>query len=102
LIFSLQLNATPRQRCVSSIKLFNKEHNRRVKIRQCKYLNNIVEQDHRRIKRITRSMLVFKSFRSAQSTFAGIELVAMLNKGQMKKNRTGDLTPAKQFYALAA
>jgi putative transposase len=67
-----------------------------------KYLNNTAKQDHRRIKRITRSMLGFKSFRSAQSTLAGIELVAMLNKGQMKKNRTGDLTPAKQFYALAA
>ena len=86
----------------AGIKLFNEEHNRRVKIRQCKYLNNIVEQDHRRIKRITRSILGFKSFRSAQSTLAGIELVAMLKKGQMKKNRTGDLTPAEQFYALAA
>ena len=86
----------------AGIKQFNNENNRRVKIRQCKYLNNIVEQDHRRIKCITRLMLGFKSFRSAQSTLAGIELVAMLNKGQMKKNRTGDLTPAEQFYALAA
>jgi putative transposase len=86
----------------AGIKLFNDEHNRRVKIRQCKYLNNIVEQDHRRVKRITRLMLGFKSFRSAQSTLAGIELVAMLNKGQKKKNRTGDLTPTEQFYALAA
>ena len=86
----------------AGIKQFNNENNRRVKIRQCKYLNNIVEQDHHRIKCITRLMLGFKSFRSTQSTLAGIELVAMLNKGQMKKNRTGDLTPAEQFYALAA
>jgi len=56
-----------------------------MKVRQCKYLNNIVEQDHRRIKCITRLMLGFKSFRTAQSTLAGIELVAMLKKGQMKK-----------------
>lgn len=73
-----------------------------MKIRQCKYLNDIVEQDHRWIKRITRLMLGFKSFRSAQRALAGIELVAMLNKGQLKKNRTGDLTPAEEFYALAA
>ena len=44
------------------------------------YPTNIVEQDHRRVKRITRSMLGFKSFHSAQSTLAGIELVAMLKK----------------------
>ncbi len=86
----------------AGIKQFNSDNNRRVKIRQCKYLNNIVEQDRRRVKRITRSMLGFKSFHSAQSTLAGIELVAMLKKGQMKKNIAGTLSPAEQFYALAA
>ena len=86
----------------AGINRYNKENYRRVKIRQCKYLNNVVEQDHRRVKRITRSMLGFKSFHCAQSTFAGIEQVAMLKKGQMKKNLTGELTPAVQFYALAA
>ena len=79
----------------AGIKQFNSDNNRRVKIRQCKYLNNIVEQDHRRVKRITRSMLGFKSFHSAQSTLAGIELVAMLNKGQMKKNMIGALSPTE-------
>ncbi|MFT5548137.1 MAG: putative transposase [Candidatus Azotimanducaceae bacterium] len=86
----------------AGIKPFNQDNNRRVKIRQSKYLNNIVEQDHRRVKRITQLMLGFKSFRSAQSTLVGIELVAMLKKGQMKKTLAGALTPAKQFYALAA
>lgn len=86
----------------AGINMFNQDNNRRVKIRQCKYLNNIVEQDHRRVKRITRLMLGFKSFHSAQSTLAGIELVAMLKKGQMKKNLAGALTPAEQLYALAA
>jgi len=85
----------------AGIKQFNRDNNRRVKIRQCKYLNNIVEQDHRRIKRITRLMLGFKNFNSAQSTLAGIELVAMLKKGQMKKNLVGALSPVEQFYALA-
>ncbi len=77
----------------SALRLFNKEgvnpfndeNNRRVKIRQCKYLNNIIEQDHRCVKRITRSMLGFKNLYSAQRTLAGIEVVAMLKKGQMKK-----------------
>ena len=86
----------------AGINRFNQENHRRVKIRQCKYLNNVVEQDHRRVKRITRSMLGFKSFHCAQSTLAGIELVAMLQKGQMKKNLAGALTPTDQFYALAA
>jgi len=86
----------------AGINQFNDENNRRVKILQCKYLNNIVEQDQRRIKRITRPMLGFKSFHSAQSTLAGIELMAMLKKGQMKKNMVGTLSPAEQFYALAA
>ena len=85
----------------AGIKTFNQDNNKRVKIRQCKYLNNIVEQDHRRVKRITRSMLGFKNFRCAQATLKGIELVAMLKKGQMKKNISGELSPAEQFYALA-
>ena len=86
----------------AGINQFNNENNRRVKIRQCKYLNNIVEQDHRRIKRITRPMLGFNNFHSARATLIGIELMAMINKGQMKKNIVGSLSPAEQFYALAA
>ncbi len=58
----------------AAIKQYNADENKRVKIRQCKYLNNIVEQDHRFIKRRIRPMLGFKSFRSAHATLAGIEL----------------------------
>jgi putative transposase len=61
----------------AAINQFNKDNNKRIKVRQCKFLNNIVEQDHRRIKRLTRPMLGFKNVHSAQSTLAGIELVAM-------------------------
>jgi putative transposase len=50
-------------------------------MRQCKYLNNIVEQDHRAIKRITRPMLGFKSFWSARIIIAGIEPMHMIRKG---------------------
>jgi putative transposase len=86
----------------AGIKQFNRDNNRRVKIRQCKYLNNIVEQDHRRVKRITRPVLCFNNFHSARSTLAGIELMAMIKKGQMKKNMGSSLSPTAQFYALAA
>jgi len=53
-----------------------------VKIRSCKYLNNIVEQDHRRIKFRVSAMLGFKSFRNARAVLAGIELIQKLKKGQ--------------------
>ena len=81
----------------AAIKQYNRDENRRVKIRQCKYLNNIVEQDHRFIKRRTRPMLGFKSFWSAQATLAGIELWRMLKKDQNKSS----LPAWEQFYELA-
>jgi putative transposase len=68
-----------------------------------KYLNNIVEQDHRGVKRVIRSMLGFKSFDTAQWTLAGIELMHRLKKGQLVREDGAEaLTPAEQFYALAA
>ncbi|WP_299948636.1 IS6 family transposase [uncultured Ruegeria sp.] len=62
-----------------------------------KYLNNIVEQDHRFIKRRTRPMLGFKSFNSASATLAGIETAHMIRKGQL----TPGVCPFKQFAELA-
>ncbi|VXD08441.1 transposase (fragment) [Enterobacterales bacterium 8AC] len=53
-----------------------------ITVRQSKYLNNLVEQDHRNIKRRIRPMLGFKSFRRAQTLLAGIELIHMIRKGQ--------------------
>jgi IS6 family transposase len=50
--------------------------------RQQKYLNNIIEQDHRRIKRIVRPMMGFKSFNTAKRTIKGIEAMAMMIKQQ--------------------
>jgi putative transposase len=70
-----------------------------IEIRQIKYLNNIIEQDHRGIKRITNPMMGFKSFQSAESTIAGIELCRMLKKGQHVDAKN---SPAfEQFYTLA-
>lgn len=55
----------------------------KIEIRQNKYLNNIIEQDHRFIKKRTKPMLGFKSFRSAKITISGIENIRMIQKGQI-------------------
>ncbi|NRF93872.1 DDE-type integrase/transposase/recombinase [Paenibacillus frigoriresistens] len=55
-------------------------------IRQTKYLNNIVEQDHRFIKKITKPMLGFKSLLTADQTLKGIEALHMIRKGQADDN----------------
>jgi transposase-like protein len=87
----------------AAIKHYNEAHGTHIIIRQVKYLNNVVEQDHRAVKRVTRPMLGFKSFDAAQVTLAGIELMHMLKKQQMIVE-AGDERPtaAQQFYALAA
>jgi len=72
-----------------------------IKLRQSKYLNNIVEQDHRAIKRIARPMLGFKSFRCASILIAGIETMHMIKKGQFDCPKALALTAASQFYSLA-
>ena len=72
----------------------------KIEIRQNKYLNNVVEQDHRFIKKITRPTLGFKAFNSASATLDGIELHHMLRKGQHVNAATK--TVFEQFYALAA
>lgn len=53
-----------------------------IEVLQVKYLNNIIEQDHRFIRKITRPMMGFKSFDAAQATLAGIETVHIIHKGQ--------------------
>jgi IS6 family transposase len=54
------------------------------RLRQVEYLYNIVEQDHRRIKRLVRLGLGFKRFRTAWRTVVGYEALAMMRKGQVK------------------
>jgi putative transposase len=87
----------------AAIKRYNEDHGTNIIIRQVKYLNNIVEQDHRGVKRVTRPMLGFKSFDAAQDTLIGIELMHMIKKRQMMVE-AGDegLSIAEQFYSLAA
>lgn len=73
-----------------------------IRIRSSKYLNNRIEQDHRRIKRRTRPMLGFKSFASANATLAGIEMVHMMRKRQGRFAFNPALTIKEQFQAIAA
>ena len=70
-------------------------------MRQLKCLDNIAEQDHRAVKRMTKPMLNFKSFRLAKSVLAGIELMHMIRKGRRLLESCIELSFADQFYALA-
>jgi len=80
----------------------NDEPNVNIEVRQSKYLNNLIEQDHRAIKRIVRPMLGLKSYRTARITLQGIELMHMIKKGQMVSVYGQNLSAARQFYSLAA
>jgi putative transposase len=87
----------------AAIRGYNAEHSTAIAIRQVKYLNNVVEQDHRAVKWVVRPMLGFKSFWAAQHTLAGVEVIPMLKKVQMvMEEGEPRLPPAEQFYALAA
>ena len=71
-----------------------------IEVRRVKYLNNMVEQDHRSIKKVTKVMTGFKSFEAAEATLSGIELHHMLNKNQLDSD--GNQPVWKQFYELVA
>ena len=62
---------------------------RRVRVRSSKYLNNMIEQDHRRIKQRTRPMLGFKRLDHAAVTISGMELVQKIQKPQFKTGKLG-------------
>ena len=66
-------------------------------LRQSKYLNNIIEQDHRKIKRIVKPMMGFKSFNSARRTLSGIETMNMIRKGQVNGINRGDSLSQAKF-----
>ena len=85
----------------SAIRVVNKRSHsiKKIKIRQCKYLNNIVEQDHRAIKRRIGITTGFKEFESAQRTLAGIEIVNIIRKNQVIDSKS---THFKTFVSLVA
>ena len=67
---------------LAALEAINAERETPIKIRQAKYLNNIIEQDHRSIKRRIRPMLGFKSFPCARILFGGIEVAHMIATGR--------------------
>ena len=72
-----------------------------IELRRSKYLNNIVEQDYRAVKRITDPRLGFKSFWSAQKLISGIETMHMTKKRQLLCPAGIPTSAAYQFYSLA-
>jgi putative transposase len=83
------------------IKGYNADKGSNIEIRQCKYFNNIIESDHRKIKQITKPMMGFQSFKSAKIVLAGIEMVAMLRKGQSNYMPLFVKNSVDAFYQLA-
>jgi putative transposase len=84
---------------LAALQAINAERETPIKIGQVKYLNNIVEQDHRAIKRRTRPMMGFKDFRCARIILSGIETMHMIRKAQMKDDGVSRKA-AEQFYSL--
>ena len=75
------------------------ELGRRCRCRPVRYLNNIVEQDHRAIKRRVRASQGFRSFWSARRTIQGIEIMNMIRKGQVRWLPKGDIVGQVAFIA---
>jgi putative transposase len=87
----------------AAIKRYNEAYGTHIIIRQVKYLNNEIEQDHRAVKRVTLPMLGFKTFAAAQATLVGIELMHMLKKRQLGAEAGEEnLMAAELFHSLAA
>ena len=82
----------------AAIGVYNKEAGARIEIRQCKYINNIVEQDHRRVKQKTRAELGFKAFSSGHATLQGAELIQKRSGGGgLRRIAVCDKTGSKTF-----
>ncbi len=75
-------------------------------LRQVKYLNNLIEQDHRFIKRLTNPAMGFFSFETAWRTLQGFEVMNMIRKGQLqgveKGDTRGQMALVAQLFAVAA
>jgi transposase-like protein len=69
------------------------------KLRRAKYLNNVIEQEHRFIKKKVRASQCFKTFHAAERTLGGIEAVNMMRKGQVKRLAGSDARGQAKFVA---
>ena len=86
----------------AAIQRYNAEPGTAIVMRQVQELNNIVEQDPRAVKRVTRPMRGFKSCHTAHRPLVGMELMPMLRKGPLANGGRQGLTAAAQVYSLAA
>jgi transposase, IS6 family len=72
---------------------------RRVRLRQYKYLNNVIEQDHRTVKKRTWLAKGYGSFQSVWRTLEGIETMSMIRKGRIRWVAKGDVVAEARFIA---
>jgi transposase-like protein len=76
------------------------------KLRRVKYLNNVIEQDHRAIRRRWRACQCFRSFHTAERTIEGIESMHMMRKGQIKRldgrDAIGQAKFVESLFGIAA
>ena len=84
----------------AAILEYNKQSDTAIEIRQCKYLNNIIEQEHRRVKKKTRSILGFKAFYSANATLVRVELMHMILKVQVRPISDGSFIEQFNYRAM--
>jgi transposase-like protein len=86
----------------AAIQQYNRVHHTGIAIRQYKYLNNLVEQDHRAVKRKVRSMVDSSPLRRLSVRWRALRLCTRFAKGNCLPAELASRTPAVQFYSLAA
>lgn len=96
---SITVDRNPAYPCAVGEMKTDGELWRFARLRQAKFLNNIVEQDHRRVKRLVRPGLGFGSFWTARRTLAGYEVMAMVRKGQVQQVGGRDMRAQASFIA---
>ena len=96
---TITVDKNPAYPCAVTEMKANGELRRSSLLRQAKFLNNVVEQDHRRVKRLVRPGLGFGGFRTARRTLAGYEAMAMVRKGQVRNIGGRDMRAQTTFVA---
>jgi transposase-like protein len=96
---TITVDKNPAYPCATAEMKADGELWRFARLRQCKLLNNIVEQDHRRVKRLVRPGLGFGSFQTARRTVAGYEAMAMIRKGQLRDIGGRDMQAQATFIS---
>ncbi len=96
---TITVDKNPAYPCATADVKADDELWRFAQLRQCKFLNNIVEQDHRRVKCLVRPGLGFGSFHTARRTLAGYEAMAMIRKGQVQGIGGRDIKAQATFTA---